>query len=141
METFTNIDGRTQRGRAFKALVAELENEVGEPLGIIERTTLENAAAVTVMLGEMCERLVAGERCDADLYGRLTNLLNRLLSSLGLVPNKSNGKDENEEDVIDDLPRYLESHYGQALDDIDLDDAPRKVNGRRRLRSDLVGKG
>ena len=71
MEPFTNIDGRTARGRAFKKLVGEIGNAVGgNDLSLMVQLNVENLAGLTLLVAAQRERIIDGDRVDPDLHNK-----------------------------------------------------------------------
>lgn len=149
MQTFTTIDLRTQRGRAFKKMVASIQSQVGGECTYMESLQIENLAGLVLVISEQRVKIIDGQTNakQADLFNRLLNTQTRLERALGLGGTRGSKEIthsmQGEVDVIDDLEAYLQSKFpGEEFDEYESphNGPPRlRVNGRRRLSKDRPG--
>jgi hypothetical protein len=82
----SDLDGRTNAAKAAKALVSQLESDMGgaDRLSAAERALVVRAAITTIMLEHIETGWLAGGEMDVASYATLTNNLRRLLTTIGL---------------------------------------------------------
>jgi hypothetical protein len=82
--TLGDLDGRTIAAKRAKALVSELETDLGGDLSAAQRTLVHRAAAATALVEHMEALWLAGHGIDVPAATTLTNTLSRILGQLGL---------------------------------------------------------
>jgi hypothetical protein len=99
--TLNDLDGRTKAAMMAKALVADLENDLGgaDRLSAAERELVQRAALMAAMLGDAEARWLSGRPVDVAEYTTLANAQSRILKMLGL--------ERRQRDVTPDLHRYI----------------------------------
>src|SRR5262245_61574047 len=97
----SDLDGRTNAAKAAKALVSQLESDMGgaDRLSAAERALVVRAAITTIMLEHIETGWLAGGDMDVAGYATLTNNLRRLLTTIGLK--------RQPRDVLPDLNDYI----------------------------------
>ena len=104
------IDGRTVSARRYRDLVVAYEAEVGGGLSESERSTIQQAAALSLRAEELQADLVLGKPIDNDLLIRLTGTARRLLNSI-------RGKADDRRPAGPDLASYLAATYPKPADE------------------------
>jgi hypothetical protein len=84
--TLGDLDGRTAAARAAKALIADLEADLGgaDRLSAGERVIVGRAAVATAMIEDIEARWLSGRSLDVAAYCALVNVQRRLLTTVGL---------------------------------------------------------
>ena len=104
------LDGRTISARRYRDLVVAFEAEVGGgTLTESERSTVQQAAAITLRAEELQADLVLGKPIDNDLLVRLTGTARRILASIS-------GKAGERKPVGPNLASYLATTYPAKTD-------------------------
>jgi hypothetical protein len=82
----SDIDFRTIAGKRVRALIAEMENDLGgsDTLSAAQRSLIARAAASTALCEHMESLWLLGHGIDVPALTTLTNSLTRLLSTLGI---------------------------------------------------------
>ena len=110
------LDGRTISARRYRDLVVAFEAEVGGgTLTESERSTVQQAAAITLRAEELQADLVLGKPIDNDLLVRLTGTARRILNSI-------RGNADDRRPAGPDLASYLASKYPAKADAEPADD-------------------
>lgn len=99
--TFDQLDGRTVAAKKAKALIAELESDLGgaDRLSAGEREIVQRAALAAAMIEHMEAAWLSGTGLDVTAYNALVNNQRRLLETLGLK--------RRPRDVTPDLADYI----------------------------------
>jgi len=99
--TLGDLDGRTLAAKAAKALVADLENDLGgtDRLSAGERALVVRAAVSTAMIEHIEATWLSGGELDVAAYTALVNVQRRLLTTVGLQ--------RRPRDVTPDLADYV----------------------------------
>jgi hypothetical protein len=81
----SDLDQRTSAAKSAKALIADLESDLGgaESLSAAQRVLIERAAVAVAMLRHLETQWLAGGGCDVGAYTALTATLQRCLQTLG----------------------------------------------------------
>jgi hypothetical protein len=92
------LDGRTNAAKAARALIADLESDLGgaDRLSAAERALVVRAAVAGAMVEHMEATWLSGGDYDVLTYTTLAKLQLRLLTALGLRPRY-------EEDSVDEV--------------------------------------
>lgn len=93
-------DGRTSRARRFRALMAAFSEGFGGKAGARETSLIRQAAACTIEAEDLQAKIINGEHVDPDVLVRVSNVLARSLSALGL---KRSGKADQTPSLADYL--------------------------------------
>jgi hypothetical protein len=106
--TLGDLDGRTNAAKAAKALIADLESDLGgaDRLSAGERVIVGRAAVSTAMIEDMEARWLSGRPLDVAAYCALVNVQRRLLTTVGLQ--------RRPRDVTPDLAAYVASRTIEA---------------------------
>jgi hypothetical protein len=101
LRSLAELDGRTQAAKAAKALIAELEADLGgaDRLSAGEHEIVQRCALASAMLRDMEANWLSGRPLDIAAYTTLANTQSRLLKLLGL--------ERRPRDVTPDLHRYI----------------------------------
>jgi hypothetical protein len=85
--TLNDLDGRSLAARAAKALIEAMVEDMGgaDRLSTAERAIVHRSAVITAMVEDMETRWLAGGELDVGAYSSLTNVLRRLLATIGLA--------------------------------------------------------
>lgn len=78
------VDGRTLTARRYRDLCAELASDAGGDPSSAQWLLICRAAGLTVQLELLEARIVQGEQIETAEYASLSNVLIRLLNTLGL---------------------------------------------------------
>lgn len=99
--TLGDLDGRTAAAKAARALVADLESDLGgaDRLSAGERALVVRAAVTTAMLEHIEATWLSGGEMDVAAYTALANVQRRLLTTVGLQ--------RRPRDVTPDLDDYV----------------------------------
>jgi hypothetical protein len=99
--SLADLDGRTNAAKTARALVAELESDLGgaDRLSAGEREIVQRAALASAMLRDMEAGWLTGRGLDVAGYTTLANTQSRLLKMLGL--------ERRARDVTPDLNDYM----------------------------------
>jgi hypothetical protein len=103
------IDGRTVSARRYRDLVVAYEAEVGGGLSESERSTIQQAAALSLRAEELQADLVLGKPIDNDLLVRLTGTARRILNGI-------KGKADDRRPAGPNLASYLAQAYPAKTD-------------------------
>jgi hypothetical protein len=100
--TLADLDGRTNAAKAARALVADLESDLGgaDRLSAGEREIAQRAAIASAILHDIEAGWLSGRGIDIAAYTSLANTQSRLLKLLGL--------ERRARDVTPDLPDYIQ---------------------------------
>ena len=106
--TLGALDGRTAAARNVKALIADIENDLGgaDRLSAAEREIATRAALAGAVLQDMEANWLAGRPLDVAAYSTLSNTQSRLLKMLGL--------ERRPRDVTPALGAYIAAHATEA---------------------------
>lgn len=101
LRSLADLDGRTLAARTAKALIAELETDMGgaDRLSAGERALIHRAALAGAMADDMEAAWLSGRSMDVAAYTTLVNVQRRLLTTVGLK--------RQARDVTPDLDEYL----------------------------------
>lgn len=101
--TLGDLDGRTNAAKAARALIADLESDLGgaDRLSAGERALVVRAAVTTAMLEHIEATWLSGGEMDVGAYTALVNVHRRLLTTVGLQ--------RRPRDVTPDLAAYVAS--------------------------------
>jgi len=71
------LDRRTAARKAFDALVAEIEHDLGgrEQLSAIEKSLIQAYAGSAILLDDLNARVVLGQEIDAGTHAQMTSAL------------------------------------------------------------------
>jgi hypothetical protein len=107
--TLGDLDGRTNAAKAAKALIADLESDLGgaDRLSAGERVIVGRAAVSTAMIEDMEARWLSGRPLDVAAYCALVNVQRRLLTTVGLQ--------RRPRDVTPDLAAYVAANTIEAV--------------------------
>lgn len=99
--TLSDLDGRTAAARAARALIGDLESDLGgaDRLSAGERVIVGRAAVATAMIEDIEARWLSGRPLDVAAYCALVNVQRRLLTTVGLQ--------RRSRDVTPDLASYV----------------------------------
>jgi hypothetical protein len=99
--TLGDLDGRTKAAQGARALVRDLENDLGgaDRLSAGERVIVGRAAVSTAMIEDIEARWLSGQPLDVAAYCALVNVQRRLLTTVGLQ--------RRPRDVTPDLAAYV----------------------------------
>jgi hypothetical protein len=99
--TLGDLDGRTNAAKAARALIGELESDLGgaDRLSAGERVIVGRAAVATAMIEDIEARWLSGRPLDVAAYCALVNVQRRLLTTVGLQ--------RRPRDVTPDLAAYV----------------------------------
>ncbi len=99
--TLADLDGRTNAAKAARALVADLESDLGgaDRLSAAERALVVRAAVTGAMVEHLEASWLSGGDYDVLTYTALAKLQLRLLTALGLQ--------RRSRDVTPDLAAYV----------------------------------
>ena len=97
------LDRRTAARKAFDALVAEIEHDLGgrEQLSAIEKSLIQAYAGSAILLDDLNARVVLGQEIDVGTHAQVTSALVRIASRLGLQ--------RRQRDVTPTVEEYLRS--------------------------------
>lgn len=97
------LDRRTAARKAFDALVAEIEHDLGgrEQLSAIEKSLIHAYAGSAILLDDLNARVVLGQEIDVGTHAQITSALVRIASRLGLQ--------RRQRDVTPNVQEYLRS--------------------------------
>jgi len=97
------LDRRTAARKAFDALVAEIEHDLGgrEQLSAIEKSLIHAYAGSAILLDDLNARVVLGQEIDVGTHAQITSALVRIASRLGLQ--------RRQRDVTPNVEDYLRS--------------------------------
>jgi len=97
------LDRRTAARKAFAALVAEIEHDLGgrEQLSAIEKSLIQAYAGSAILLDDLNARVVLGQEIDVGTHAQMTSALVRIASRLGLQ--------RRQRDVTPTVEEYLRS--------------------------------
>jgi hypothetical protein len=103
----SDIDFRTVAGKRVRALIAEMENDLGgsDTLSAAQRSLIARAAASTALCEHLESLWLLGHGIDVPALTTLTNSLTRLLSTLGIR--------RTAKDVTPSLSDYIASKAAQ----------------------------
>jgi hypothetical protein len=106
--TLGDMDGRTAAAKNVRALIADIESDLGgaDRLSAGEREIVQRAALASAVLQDMEAHWLSGRSLDIASYTTLANTQSRLLKLLGL--------ERRPRDVTPDLARYMEAHAAPA---------------------------
>jgi hypothetical protein len=81
------IDGRSKSARRYRDLIRAYAGDLGGEANLteIQRSAVRQAAALTVQSESMQAQIIRGEMVDADQLVRVSNLLARMLKSMGVA--------------------------------------------------------
>ena len=82
--TLDNLDGRTLAVRRIKELETQIMTDMGDDLTEAQRSLLRRAVVLSALLDDQEARWVDGTPFELNEYLSATNVLRRLLSTLGL---------------------------------------------------------
>ena len=82
--TLDDVDGRTLAAKNARALVAAIQNDVGQDLSAAERELAQRAGTLAAWLADCEARWISGQPFDVGVYCSATNTLRRLLEVLGV---------------------------------------------------------
>lgn len=84
--TLGDLDGRTNAAKAAKALITDLESDLGgaDRLSAGERALVVRAAVTTAMVEHIEATWLSGGELDVAAYSALVNVQRRLLTTVGL---------------------------------------------------------
>jgi hypothetical protein len=84
--TLDDLDGRSLAAKAAKSLIMAMQEDLGgaDRLSAAERAIVHRSAVITAMVEDMETRWLAGGDLDVGAYSSLTNVLRRLLATIGL---------------------------------------------------------
>jgi hypothetical protein len=99
--SLADLDGRTIAARDAKALIRDIESDLGgaDRLSAGEREIVQRAALASTMLRNMEAGWLTGRGIDVAAYTTLANTQSRLLKMLGL--------ERRQRDVTPDLRKYI----------------------------------
>lgn len=99
--TIADLDGRTNAAKTAKALIAEIESDLGggDRLTAGEKAIVARAAVTTAMIEHMETAWLLGQGLDTNAYTALVNVQRRLLTTLGLQ--------RRQRDVTPELGAYI----------------------------------
>jgi hypothetical protein len=99
--TIADLDGRTNAAKSAKALIADIESDLGgaDRLSTGKRVLVGRAAITAAMIEHIEASWLSGRPVDTGEYNALVNSLRRLLSDLGL--------ERKPRDVTPDLAVYV----------------------------------
>jgi hypothetical protein len=120
------LDRRTAARKAFDALVAEIEHDLGgrEQLSAIEKSLIQAYAGSAILLDDLNARVVLGQEIDVGTYAQVTSALVRIASRLGLQ--------RRQRDVTPTVEEYLRNNrHSEILKFNRAADANTRGNGRR----------
>lgn len=105
--TLADLDGRTRAAQAARALIADLESDLGgaDHLSAGERVIVGRAAVCSVMIEDLEARWLTGHPLDVAAYTALVNVQRRLLTTLGLA--------RRPRDITPTLDAYVASHAAE----------------------------
>jgi hypothetical protein len=97
------LDRRTAARKAFDALVAEIEHDLGgrEHLSAIGKSLIQAYAGSAILLDDLNARVVLGQEIDVGTHAQMTSALVRIASRLGLQRRRR--------DVTPTVEEYLRS--------------------------------
>jgi len=102
------VDGRSTSARRFRDLIVAFSDDMGGgELSEAERSTVRQAAAITLQQEAMQAAIVRGESIDTEQLTRLSNVAVRLLATLGR-------KQRNKSVDGPDLHTYIRKKDGAA---------------------------
>jgi hypothetical protein len=106
--TLGDLDGRTKAAQGARALVRDLENDLGgaDRLSAGERVIVGRAAVSTAMIEDIEARWLSGQPLDVAAYCALVNVQRRLLTTVGLQ--------RRPRDVTPDLAAYVAANTIEA---------------------------
>jgi hypothetical protein len=106
--SLSDIDGRTAAARAVRALIADIEADLGgvDRMSAGERAIAARAALGTAMLQHMESVWLSGRPIDIAQYSTLTNSVARSFKMLGL--------ERRAKDVVPSLAQYLDARAPAA---------------------------
>ena len=82
--TLDNLDGRTAAVKYVRELESQITVDLGGDLTAAQRALLQRAVVYCAILADQEARWISGEPLPLNEYCSATNVLNRLLSTLGL---------------------------------------------------------
>jgi hypothetical protein len=99
--TLSDLDGRSVAAKSARALIQELENDLGgaDRLSAGERVIVARAAVASAMCEHYEAAWLQGSNVDVTAYCTLTNALHRLLKTVGL--------ERRPRDVTPELSKYI----------------------------------
>lgn len=107
--TLGALDGRTLAARSAKALIADLENDMGgaDRLSTAQRVLIQRAAIAAAVVEHMETMWLAGHPIDV---GALTTLINTLARTLGAL-----GLERRQRDVTPSLTAYVAAKAAEKV--------------------------
>ena len=107
--SLADLDGRTIAARDAKALIGDIESDLGgaDRLSAGEREIVQRAALASAMLRHMEAGWLTGRGIDVAAYTTLANTQSRLLKMLGL--------ERRPRDVTPDLHKYIAATADKPL--------------------------
>src|SRR6476620_7826410 len=84
--TSKGLTGAPPSRKAFDALVAEIEHDLGgrEQLSAMEKSLIQAYAGSAILLDDLNARVVLGQEIDVGTHAQMTSALVRIASRLGL---------------------------------------------------------
>ena len=86
--TLNNLDGRTSAVRRIKEWESQIEADLGGNLTEAQKSIMRRAAVLSAILEDKEARWASGDPVALNEYCTATNVLRRLLSTLGLERNQ-----------------------------------------------------
>lgn len=107
--TLADLDGRTNAAKTARALMQAIESDLGGDgsLSAAERVLAHRAAIATAMCEDLESRWLQGQPIDMPAYTTLSNVVARLLRTVGL---KRVAKD-----ITPDLADYIEAEGAPSI--------------------------
>jgi len=81
-----DLDARSAPARRFRDIMQDIISDCGgrDEISEMELHLIRNVAGLVVMRENLDTKILQGEHVDTGVYCRLSNSLNRILSTLGL---------------------------------------------------------
>jgi hypothetical protein len=106
--TFDQLDGRTMAAKNARALIDNIESDLGgaDRLTAAEREIVQRAALASALCQHMETLWLMGKGIDVASYATLVNTQRRLLATMGLA--------RRPRDVTPELSAYIAQRAGQG---------------------------
>ena len=113
--TLADLDARSRAAAFAKNLAASLENDLGGDPSTAQKTLTERAAVVTAICQDFEMRFLLGQPIELTDYLTATNVLRRVLATLGL--------ERRQRDVGPTLDQYLRHRYADEAEAVEAVEA------------------
>ena len=135
--TLADLDARSRAAAFAKNLAASLESDLGGDPSTAQKTLTERAAVVTAICQDFEMRFLLGQPIELTDYLTATNVLRRVLATLGL--------ERRQRDVGPTLDQYLSHRYAadetdavEAVEAVDVADGYQEATGEETRASGLA---